>query len=79
MLYYPNAAALTSEESDSVINEATAVLTYAQETLLAFMTNAMEINDEIWGNFQSTLEDMGIREILEVYQNAYDEYAAGER
>lgn len=31
------------------------------------------------GNFQSTLEDMGIREILEVYQNAYDEYAAGER
>ena len=43
------------------------------------MTNAMEINDETWGNFQSTLEDMGIREILEVYQNAYDEYAAGER
>lgn len=77
--YYPNAAALTSEESDSIINEATAVLTYAQETLLAFMTNALEINDETWGNFQSTLEDMGVREILEVYQNAYDEYAVGER
>ena len=77
--YYPNAAALTSGESDSVINEATAVLTYAQETLLAFMTNAMEINDETWDAFQRTLEDMGIREILEVYQNAYDAYAAGER
>lgn len=77
--YYPNAAALTSEESDSIINEATAVLTYAQETLLSFMTNAVEINDDTWESFQSTLRDMGIQEILDVYQNAYDEYIAGKR
>lgn len=77
--YYPHAAALTSEESDSVINETTAVLTYAQETLLGFMTNATELNDAAWEDFQSTLESMGIGDILAVYQNAYDEYAAGNR
>lgn len=77
--YYPHAAALTSEESDSIINETTAVLTTAQERLLSFMTGAVEINDDTWGDFQSTLESTGIGDILKVYQNAYDAYLAGER
>lgn len=77
--YYPHAAALTSEESDSIINETTAVLTTAQERLLSFMTGAVEINGDTWGDFQSTLESTGIGDILKVYQSAYDAYLAGER
>ena len=39
----------------------------------------LELNDDTWTEFVDTCNSMGLPEIIEVYQNAYDEYQAGER
>ena len=39
----------------------------------------MELNDTNWNEYVSTCESMGLPEIVAVYQNAYDQYQAGER
>ena len=40
---------------------------------------SVELNDDTWNEFVDTCNSMGLPEIIEVYQNAYDEYQAGER
>ena len=70
---------LTSEESEEIAKYEGDFLTYADETALKFMTGALELNDDTWAEYIATCEEMGINEIIAVYQNAYDEYLAGER
>ena len=55
------------------------LLTYASEHALKFLDGTWELNDENWNEYVSTIEEMGIHEIIAVYQNAYDEMLAGER
>ena len=76
-------ATLTSTftvDEDEAIGEYEAdMLTYASENALKFLDGSWELNDENWNEYVSTIEEMGIYEILAVYQNAYDEMMAGER
>ena len=54
-------------------------MSYVSTEILSFMIGQNELNDESWANYVATLESMGIHDVLAVYQNAYDEYLAGER
>jgi len=76
---YPGTLGLTTEESDSIINKLTDCCACAQERILKFITGSMELNDDTWAEYVADMEQLGIRECLDVYQNAYEEYLAGER
>lgn len=78
---YPSAvsAGFTTEESEEIAQYEGDLLTYTAETCMKFMTGALELTDETWAEYVANCEAMGINEIIAVYQNAYDEYLAGER
>lgn len=75
----PTAAALSTEETSQISNEITAVISYASEELLKFMTSATELNDESWENFKAQCLAQGLDKCLEVYNTAYQEYLSGDR
>ena len=79
--FYPTSLeqGFTVEENEAIAEYEADMLTYAEETCLEFLTGAAELNDDSWNAYVATMEDMGINEIIAVYQNAYDEYIAGER
>ena len=52
---------------------------YCQEKILKFMTGAEEINDANWQAYVDGCYSYGLQNILDVYQNAYDQFLAGER
>ena len=76
---YPNGASLTSEETNSITLRVVDIMTYASEQLLKFLTGAEPVTDQSWGAYVDTIESMGISDCMAVYQNAYDEYLAGNR
>ena len=76
---YPAGAALTVDEQDSVTNQIIDICAAASEQLLRFVTGSVELNDETWDEYVDRLESLGLNEVLAVYQNAYDQYLAGER
>ena len=69
----------TTDESLEIANYESDLLTYASETCLKFLDGSLELNDDTWNEFVDTCNSMGLPEIIAVYQNAYDEYQAGER
>ncbi len=75
----PTAAALSTEETSQISNEITAVISYASEELLKFMTSATELNDDTWQSFKDNCLSQGLDKCLEVYNNAYQEYLSGDR
>ncbi len=75
----PTAAALSTEETSQISNEITAVISYASEELLKFMTSATELNDENWEAFKENCLNQGLDKCLEVYNTAYQQYLSGER
>lgn len=79
--YYPTTleAGFTVDENAKIAEYEQDMLTYAQETCLKFMTGELEITDQNWNDYIATMEEMGIHEVIAVYQNAYDQYLAGER
>lgn len=77
--YYPNAISLTADESDSIITNITDITTYSQEQLLKFMVGDTPLNDETWNAYVEQIYAYGLQDAIDVYQNAYDEYVAGER
>ena len=79
--FYPTTleSGFTAEENEEIAEYEADLLTYAAEECLKFMTGALELNDTNWDNYVSTCEEMGINEIVAVYQNAYDQMLAGER
>ena len=77
--FYPSAISLTTDESGAITTMVADITTYSQETLLKFMTGATELNDENWEAYIEQLYAYGLQDCIDVYQNAYDEYMAGER
>ena len=75
----PTAAALSTEETSQISNEVTAVISYASEELLKFVTSATELNDESWEAFKDGCITQGLDTCLEVYNTAYEQYLNGER
>ena len=76
---YPSGAALTTDETSSIVNIQTDIATYAQEQILKFMTGAAELNDANWDAYVNQCYALGLQTALDVYQNAYNQWAAGER
>ena len=80
-MYYPEFLknGFTTEENEAIAEYEGDFLTFAPSDILKFLSGAAELNDETWDAFVSTCEDMGINEIIDVYQTAYDQHLAGER
>ena len=66
----------TEDESAQVTTLVTEISTYATEAILKWVVSEAELTDESWAQFQSTLIDMGIEDVMEIYQDAYDRYLA---
>ena len=75
-----NLTSTFSVDEDEAIGEYEGdLLTYASEHALKFLDGTWELNDANWEEYVSTIEEMGIHEIIAVYQTAYDEMQAGLR
>jgi hypothetical protein len=76
---YPKGAALTTDEQDSIGNRVSDIISGASEQILKFMTGSVELTDDTWNAYLADMDQLGIQDVLQVYQNAYDEYLAGNR
>ena len=63
----------TEEEQDILDNKYTDIKNYAFEMCAKFITGVEDI-DKGWDDYCATIEKMGIDEVLEVYQAAYDRW-----
>ena len=77
--YYPDSIVFTVEENEEIAEYEGDFLTYAPGAILSFLNGNTPLNDDTWNEFVSECENLGINEIVAVYQNAYDQYIAGER
>lgn len=70
---------LTPEEQEEVTDIKSELETYVVENEAAFITGNIELNDENWNEYVSTLENLGVRRFEEIHQDAYDRWVeAGE-
>ena len=68
---------LTTEENDKVSEVGlTDIDTYVKENAMAFASGEKPITDESWNEYVSTIESMGIEEIIACYQAAQDRWDA---
>lgn len=65
----------TDEEQDLLTEKQTAIDTLKKEVTQKWILNAEDVNDG-WDQYIEALNNLGIEEVLEVYQNAYDRYMA---
>ena len=77
--YYPDSIVFTVAENEAVAEYEGDFLTYAPTEILKFLSGAAELNDANWDAYIAECENLGIQKIIDVYQNAYDQYLAGER
>lgn len=70
---------LTTDETEELKEYEADLLTYASEYALKFLEGSWELNDDNWKEYVDTIESMGLENILNVYQTAYDQLLAGER
>jgi len=75
----PKAASLNADETNEISTYTNDICSYAAEQILKFMTGTEELNDDNWAAYCAQLEVLGLSEVQEVYQNAYDEYLSGDR
>ncbi|HIZ53729.1 MAG TPA: extracellular solute-binding protein [Candidatus Enterococcus avicola] len=64
---------LTNEESGKVRDAATDLKTYVEQMEAKFITGVEPL--ENWDKYVKTIEGMGVKEYVEVYQQAYDRWA----
>lgn len=73
---YPSAYLTFSNEDATRIAELTAdINTYVGESFASFMIDG--VTDDSWNNYVSQIRKMGIDEVVELQQKAYDAYLAG--
>lgn len=65
----------TDDEQMILDNHLTEINTYDAEMYAAFITGSKDIDAE-WNTYVNTLKQMGINEVIEVYQAAYDRWNA---
>ena len=65
---------LTTEESEDVGSTYADITTYVQEFTAKVMTGEESIDN--WDAYVANIEGMGIEDIVETYQVAYDRYLA---
>ena len=72
---YPPKASITLEESEIIAQYMPEIKTYCEEMTLKFIVGSADIETE-WDFFVSTLMDLGVEEVTQVKQDAYDRYIA---
>ena len=73
-LYFPvDLLTFTEDEQYTLDNRLTDIKTYYKEMEGKFITGVADIETE-WDTYCETLEQMGINEVLEVYQASYDRW-----
>ena len=65
---------LTTDEAAAVSSRRSDIDTFATTQIMKWETCQDELNDETWAAYCATLESMGIDEVLEVYNGAYERY-----
>ena len=65
---------LKAEDSEKVASKLGDIETYVYAQLLKWMTCSEELTDESWNAYVTTVESMGIEEILTCYNEAYQNY-----
>ena len=64
---------LTDEEIEEIQGVSGDLATYIEEEEAKFITGQLDVNDdEVWNNYVSTLENMGVERYVEIYQAALD-------
>lgn len=63
----------TDEEADKISRYETDIMTYTNKMTAEWTVNG-GISEEDWEDYLSTLHDMGLEDMIEVYQEAYDNY-----
>ena len=72
---YPTSINMTLEESERASELLSSVETYVDQYSLAFITGSSDPGSD-WDSFQSDLSSLEVEELVEIYQTAYDRYAA---
>ena len=70
----PAGVKLTQEQTEVVNDYSSDVITFLSENYLAFVDNSKPLSE--WDSYVSGLLDLGLSEIIAVYQQAYDDYMA---
>lgn len=65
----------TSDESETIAELESGIETYCEECRLKFIVGDMDIDKE-WDSYVEAVENMGLDELMEIYQGAYDRYMA---
>lgn len=64
---------LEQEELDEIQAISGDISTFIEEQEAQFITGQLDVKDDsVWDNYTSTLEDMGVNRMIEIYQAAYD-------
>ena len=70
-----NSIALEPEERDNYTDRWTDIDNYIKESTAKFITGELDIASG-WDKYLADLDNMGLPEVLEIYQTAYDRQSA---
>jgi len=70
----PIGVRLDTEQSQTVASLRADMITYIAESFSGFISGTAPLSE--WDNYINTLNQMGLQEILDIYQDAYDTYMA---
>ena len=65
----------TTDESETKSELESTIQTYCEECRLKFIVGDMDIEKD-WDSYVTAVENMGLDELLEIYQAAYDRFQA---
>ena len=70
--YVTGTLVFTQEEADAISDSTTTIIDYVNESIARFITGDLDIDDDAaWQNYLDELEQMGLSDLLAVYQAAY--------
>ena len=67
---------ISSEDSVTAANLSSDINTYISETILSWIHGEQELNEASWQAYIDNCYNMGMQDILDIYQGAYDEFMA---
>ena len=71
-LFLPGRLTYTAAETDQIARLLTDIRTYASETIQQILQGAESI--DVWDDYVSTLKRLGVDDVTQITQNAYDRY-----
>lgn len=68
---------LTADEQENYASAAADVDTYLDETLIKFVIGDLDVDDDqVWQDYLTKLDGLGVNTMIEIYQNALERYRA---